>query len=197
MKPLKVGVVALCMERRQLLARFGAVLGAASLGGCLSQYREISGEAGSGDETTTEKTTTDDAGETTAGDTTAEETVTAEESGVAQTFTVTDQGCGQPTNEASVAFDAADASVAVTGTISGSDACHTARLANVSYDPEAGTLDVTVVSTREEGAEACAQCLVAIDYEATFAFAEALPQTVAVTHEAMGESEVVAEAQSD
>ena len=195
MKPLKAGVVALRMDRRQLLARFGAVLGTASLGGCLSQYREIEGEAGDGTETTEEATT--DAEATTTGETTDEGTVTGEGRGVTQTFTVTDHGCGQPTNEASVAFDAADASVAVTGTIGGPDACHTARLANVSYDPETGTLDVTVVSTREEGAGACAQCLVAIDYEATFAFAEELPQTVTVTHEAMGESEVVVTAESD
>jgi hypothetical protein len=196
MKPLKVGVVALCMERRQLLARFGAVLGAASLGGCLSQYQEIAGEAGNGDETEEDETTTEN-GTDDSEETTTEGTAVGKDLPADPTFTVTDSGCGQLTNEASVAFDAADTTVTVTGTIGGSNACYTAELAAASYDSEAGALDLTVASKREEGPDACADCIVAIDYEATFDFEDSLPATVTVTHDGMGGSEVVTTAESE
>ena len=182
MKPLKVGVVSFPMDRRQLLARFGAVLGTASLGGCLERYREIAG--GTGDETTTEGTIT---GETAGGRPTL----------ASQTFEIVDGGCGQQKSDANVEFDSAATSVAVTGTIAVSDACHTAKLAGASYDPESGTLEVTVVSKKKEGADICAQCIVEIDYEASFDFEGGLPQTVTVVHEAMGESKTVAKAQSN
>lgn len=177
MKPMKRRAVVFRMNRRQLLTRFGAALGTASLGGCLSQYRDIAEDSGDGDGS--------------GGDTGSDGDGVTD-----RTFTVTDSGCAQPASEASVTFDEADSSVTVTGTIGGSNACYTAELAAASYDSESGTLDLTVVSKPEEGPDACADCIVAIDYEATFDFAEGVPRTVTVTHDGLDEPEVVAEAQS-
>ncbi|MFC7081610.1 hypothetical protein [Halorussus caseinilyticus] len=185
------------MERREMLARFGAVLGAGSLGGCLSRYEDIAGDGG---ETTTAETTDDgqptDGGRTTTPERTTEGTTTLDaQSTLTDTaFEVTSAGCGEPKSEASVEFR--NGTTVVTGTVSGSNACYTATLADASYDPETGTLEVTVASAQKEGADACAQCIVAIEYEATFSFEGDPPATVNVVHEAMGESETVASAES-
>ncbi|WP_276299833.1 hypothetical protein [Halorussus lipolyticus] len=165
------------MERRKLLANFGAILGTASLGGCLSQYEEA---AGGVDETTT--------GTTAKRETT---TTTRPPTLAGTTFELTDAGCGQPTNEAEVGFDAESGSVSVTGTISGSNACYVAELADAGYDPETGTLELTVASMQKDEAGACAQCIVEIDYEATASFEDGLPAEVRVVHQAMGEAETV------
>lgn len=155
------------MNRRDLLARTGALLGTVSLGGCLSRY-EVPG--GDGEET--DRPTLVD-----------------------ESFEITNAGCGQQTNEAAVEF--ADDSVVVTGTVPGANACYVAELADASFDHEEGTLDVTVASVEDaEEDEACADCIAEIDYEATFAFDGGLPATVNVVHEAMGESETVATAES-
>ncbi|MFC4552889.1 MULTISPECIES: hypothetical protein [Halorussus] len=153
------------MDRRELLTRTGALLGAVSLGGCLSRYGEIPGGGGG---------------------TTASSPTLAERS-----FEMTDAGCGNPTNEASVAFDPERSTVVVTGTISAQNACHRAKLVDTSYDPEAGTLAVTVATTPREGAEVCAQCIFEIDYEATFRFDGGLPAKVSVTHDGLGGSKTV------
>jgi hypothetical protein len=184
MKHLKEGVVALCMERRELLTSFGAVLGTASLGGCLSQYEDIAGEAG--------ETTTDEQDTTTDKQDTTEQGVTLADT----SFEIIDRGCGQPGSEASVSFEEGDDSVGVTGTIPGANACYIAELADASYDTESGTLEVTVVSMQEEGADTCADCITEIDYEATVSFEGGLPASVRVVHEAMGESETVTTAES-
>jgi len=181
------------MDRRTLLTRFGAVLGTASLGGCLSQYEEIAGEAG---ETTTEGTEPTEGTELT--ETPTQTTTATQRPKLADSsFRLLDSGCGQPTNEASVTFESDGGAVTVEGTIPGSNACYVAKLVDASYDPEAGTLDVTVASMQKEGAEACAQCIVEIDYEATFTFEGGLPAEVRVVHQAMGESETVATVASD
>jgi hypothetical protein len=168
------------MDRRELLATCGAVLGTGALGGCLSQYEDIAGEAG---ETTTE------ADETEATD---QKPTLADTS-----FEQLDSGCGQPKNEASVSFEEQDGSIDVTGTIPGSNACYVAELADASYDSETGTLELTVSSVEKEGADACAQCITEIDYEATFAFEGGLPASVRVVHRAMGETETVTTAESE
>ncbi|WP_132058046.1 hypothetical protein [Halorussus amylolyticus] len=150
------------MNRRELLTRTGALLGAASLGGCLGQYPN----PGTGDQTTDDSPTLAD-----------------------ESFEVTDSECGQGSNEATVSFE--DESVVVTGTITGSDACQTGTLADTSYDPDEGILDVTVATEEREDTEVCAECITDIDYEATFEFAGGLPDEVSVTHDSMGESETV------
>lgn len=193
------------MKRRELLAGFGAALTGVSLGGCLAG----SGGDGSGGpeattgETTAETTTgegtgtetTDADGGTTTGDGT---TTDGEPSRVTdRSFHVVEAECGKPENSASVEFRDGEAAVSVTGTIPGSSGCHTAELADASYDPGSGTLGVTVASVKREGADVCTQCVTEIDYEAAFAFEGDLPATVAVVHESMGESETVATAESE
>jgi hypothetical protein len=185
MKPLKAAVLALGMDRRELLTRFGAVLGTASLGGCLGRYRDAVGGVG---ETTTDSTTQG----TTTTQTTAQPPTLADTS-----FELLDGGCGQPTSDASVAFAEAENGVTVTGTVSGSNTCYTAKLVDASYDPETGTLDLTVASMQKEDAGACGQCIVEIEYEATATFEGGLPDSVRVVHEAMGETKTVATAESE
>ena len=162
MNVMKVRGVPLRMDRRELLTRTGALLGTVSLGGCLSRYDEIPGGGG---------------GTTTSSPTLAE-----------RSFEMTSAGCGNPTNEASVAFDSERSTVVVTGTISAQNACHRAKLAGASYDPETGTLSVTVATTPREGTQACAQCIFEIDYEATFRFEGGLPVSISVTHDGLGGS---------
>jgi hypothetical protein len=197
------------MDRRDLLARLGVGLGSVSLGGCLAQSDDAVGGAGE----TTDGTTADDATETTtdektADDTTRETTETREttdattaEGGatarpelVETQFQLTDAGCGEPEGDASVRLRADASSVAVTGTIPGSNKCYVAQLADASYDSETGAFVVTVASVQKEGADMCAQCITQIDYEATFTFDGDLPGTVKIVHAAMGESATVATA---
>lgn len=196
------------MNRRELLTRFGAVLGTASLGGCLSEYRDTVGDVG---ETTTETETTTDEGTTEPETTTEEETTdetsettdatTAEETGQQVTvsdtsFEVLESGCGKPTSQASVDF-ADESSVGVTGTVSGANACYTAELADANYDSETDAAVVTVASKKAEDAEMCADCITEIDYEATVTFEGGLPATVEVVHQSLDETATVATAESE
>ncbi|PSP54934.1 hypothetical protein BRC82_08000 [Halobacteriales archaeon QS_1_67_19] len=161
------------MDRRELLAGAGTLLGTVSLGGCLSRYEDIAGGVG---ETTAEPPS--GAGQPTPTD---------------QSLEVLETGCGGRTNEASVDF--AGGSVTVTGTITGADACHVARLEDAGYEADAFT--VTVAAVEDEGADVCAQCLTEIDYESRFDFEDGAPGTVRVVHESMGESTAVATAEAD
>jgi hypothetical protein len=108
-------------------------------------------------------------------------------SGVAEkSLTVTDSGCGERMNDASVAFDEATETVTVTGTTWGNDACYTAVLSDVSLAE--GSLTVVVGSESDAGTdEACAQCITEIGYEATVTLDGGLPDEVAVVHESGGE----------
>jgi len=192
------------MDRRELLTAVGAAVGTASLGGCLSEYRDVAGDVGETTEEPTDTTTDADPDETTTGDDATETTdpsETTDSPGGASSLAdasleVVDSGCGQPANEASVSFREADAEVEVTGTIAGSNACYIAELADASYDEASGALTLTVVSTEEEGSEVCAECITEIDYEITAAFEGGLPATVEVVHEAMGETTTVTTAES-
>ena len=179
------------MERREMLARFGAVLGTVTLGGCLGGGNRPGGGGGR-----TEGTTTGD-GNATDGESTTDETAGGGQTTLTDSaLEVTGAECGKPSNDASVEFASGGDSVVVTGTIRESDPCHTAELADASYDPETGTLDVTVASVRPDGTDACAECIAEISYEATFSFDGGPPATVMVVHEAMGESTTVATAES-
>ena len=153
------------MDRREYLGRMAA-LGASALAGCTgSNVPDIGG------------TETDVAAPGTP--------VLAERS-----FEVVGKGCGTETNEASVSFGR---KVTVTGTITGSDACKTARLAAAEFRD--GAFRVVVETADEEGsADVCAQCLTEIDYEATFEFDGNAPGTVIVEHEWAGGRTTVATA---
>jgi hypothetical protein len=151
------------MQRRTLLQSI-ALLGAGSLAGCTA-----------GEQVVGEKTTTLGPVEPEIGGT---------------DFAVLDQGCGNEVNEATVELGS-DA-VEITGTIAGSDACKTAELADATYDPNADELRVTVGTVDREGAGACAQCIVEIDYRASVQFTGGLPPNVVVRHDGVGEPGVVA-----
>lgn len=99
--------------------------------------------------------------------------------------------CGTGENAASIAVEAtADSTespagiVTVTGTIRGSDQCHTARLKAASYDESTDTLTVAVVSyvPDDKSDSVCGQCIVDIEYESTVEVGGAVPGTIAVTH---------------
>ncbi|PSQ20344.1 hypothetical protein BRD06_12505 [Halobacteriales archaeon QS_9_67_15] len=186
------------MKRRTFVRALPAA-GALALTGCLS---EGSGEAPIGTDEPTD-TAGDDPVDTatepgdesdTPSDTPTEsptETLTERPeggssttpSGVAEkSLTVTDSGCGERMNDASVAFDEASETVTVTGTIWGNNACYTAVLSGVALDD--GTLTVVVASESDAGTdEACAQCITEIGYEVTVTLDGGLPDEVAVVHD--------------
>lgn len=177
------------MERREMLTRFGAALGTVAVAGCLGGG---SGPGSGGDPTQDGESTTGRRDEADGESTTVDGAPALTDS----SLKVTAAGCGTPTNDAGVEFAAGSGSVVVTGAIRASDPCHTAELADASYDPEARTLDATVATVRPEDATACAECIAEIAYEAAFAFDGGLPATVTVVHDAMGESTAVATAES-
>ena len=186
------------MKRRTLLRALPAA-GALALTGCLS---EGSGEAPTGTDEPT-GTAGDDPVDTatepgdesdTPSDTPAEtpterpenEPSTTPSSVAEKSLTVTDSGCGERMNDASVAFDEATETVTVTGTTWGNDACYTAVLSDVSLAE--GSLTVVAGSESDAGTdEACAQCITEIGYEVTVTLDDGLPDEVAVVHESGGE----------
>ena len=81
-------------------------------------------------------------------------------------------------------LDAGTATVEVTGTISGDDACHTARLAGLRLGAGGEVLIVAVESAvpTDDEQTACSQCLVAITYELMVTAAGARPRNVVAIH---------------
>lgn len=109
-------------------------------------------------------------------------------------------GCGRQVDEARVSFDRAGPAVAVDGTIWGADTCHTATLADATYDAGGDLLVVRVASvrrSRDGPAEtaACGQCIVETDYAATCSFDGDLPGEVRVVHRTGDRRRVVATAE--
>ncbi|WP_256298107.1 hypothetical protein [Haloarchaeobius salinus] len=102
-------------------------------------------------------------------------------------ITTTDTGCGS-TSEAAVTFDGGSSTVRVDGSIMASDPCHVATVERAAVSD--GTLTV-VVGVEAADADACQQCLGQVQYEARFAFADALPGTVEVQHASQGETTTV------
>ena len=197
------------MKRRTLLRALPAA-GALALTGCVSADEgdtpaETDEPTDTGDATPTgdpldtqsdtaeDTATAPDDGETPSDTSAKTPTETPESepsttpSGVAEkSLTVTDSGCGERMNDASVAFDEATETVTVTGTTWGNDACYTAILSDVSLAE--GSLTVVAGSESDAGTdEACAQCIVEIGYEVTVTLDDGLPDEVAVVHESGGE----------
>lgn len=106
-------------------------------------------------------------------------------------FTVESNDCGSPANRADAVADGR--TVIVTGTIDGSDTCHTARLtdASVSEDGAALTLAVEAYVPASKATQACGQCIVEVDYRATVVFDRARPSLVVVTHDGKQVAEIV------
>ncbi|WP_255149814.1 hypothetical protein [Halorarius halobius] len=115
-------------------------------------------------------------------------------------FEVQSVECGTGENSADASVDPTGASTAdgttytvtVTGTIDGSDACHTARLRRVEPVPDDDTLRVVVESHVPESKESsvCSQCIVDIDYRATLEFSCGYYGVVEVVHDGETVAEV-------
>lgn len=97
---------------------------------------------------------------------------------VGTAFEVTNVECGTPTAEHEVTIG--DGRVTVGGTLDGSDGCHSAELVRSEYDGVADTFNVEVEAVEDEAADVCKQCIVEIDYVATFEFEHGEPGTVEV-----------------
>lgn len=162
------------MKRRTLLA--GAAASATALAGCIERGLP-GGEPVDGD----------GAGNGTDGGADTGDLADAQ-------FEVRDVACGTETNEASVTREAAESQVVVEGTISAPDPCHTAKLGEVTFDPETGEARVPVTTEERPDADVCSQCIAEIEYRAVLAFRDGLPATVVVTHdgEAVAESTATA-----
>lgn len=98
-----------------------------------------------------------------------------------RSFEVVSNECGQGRNEADATADAR--TVTVTGTIDGSNTCYTARLDGASLDGETLRVDVESYVPESDGTRACGQCIVDIEYEATFEFEDGRPDEVVVHHD--------------
>lgn len=95
-----------------------------------------------------------------------------------RSFEVLQTECGGGENHASVARG--DDRVVVEGTIDGRNGCYTAELDRAEYDADA--LTVAVWSYESDEAANCTQCMVNIDYRATFEFEGGTPDEVTVRH---------------
>lgn len=128
------------------------------------------------------ETTQPTEGESANGGSSSDETPTLQ----ASSFSVTDVSSSSPAESADASFDEDESTVSVTGTILGKNGCMTADLGSANYDAEDDQLDVTVVTKEREDAGMCTQQVVAIDYEATFSFEDAIPSSVSVSHDGQG-----------
>jgi hypothetical protein len=97
---------------------------------------------------------------------------------VETSFEVTGVECGGPVADHEVTME--DGRVTVEGTLDGSDGCHSAELVRGAYDRVADTLYVDVEAVTGDDADVCTQCIVEIDYVATFEFEGGEPGAVEV-----------------
>lgn len=123
---------------------------------------------------------------------------------ISTSFTVTNTECGSGEQTAGASVDpTGDATpdedgehptytVTVTGTIVGSDACHSAKLAAVEPVPENDTLRVAVEAYVPESKQGspCADCVVDVDYEATVELSCGYYGVVGVVHDGSQVTEV-------
>lgn len=196
-----MGPVAIGMQRRAILKRAGAATTVGLFAGCLSDGGGSPGNSepdGSGTETTTTTTQTTTTDGTTT-DTETTETGTTSTSGTDEaaknrSLKVISVECGQPSNEASVAFEDSKKRVVVTGSMTGSDSCARPTIESAKSDSKSGAFTVTMGTKKKDGSVGCSECLTEIKYRATFTFEGSLPESVKVTHKSMGESKVVADA---
>jgi len=109
---------------------------------------------------------------------------------VDRSFTVLANDCGTPTAGISAtvdpdppAPDAAEHTVTVSGVATGSDSCHTARLATLDPGESGGTMTVGVETYVPDSDAVCLECLVAIEYELVVTTTGGRPGSVVVSHD--------------
>jgi hypothetical protein len=163
---------------RRALLRGLAPLAAGAVAGCLGDGRDGGGtdDGDAGGSPT-------DAPEPSPTDTPSPDGATGGSRLVDRSFAVLEEGCGSGRESADATRDGSR--VIVTGTITGSDGCHTARLAGATYARIDGRLRVEVETyvPSSTATMACAACLVDIDYEATFTFEGGAPGEVVIVHD--------------
>jgi hypothetical protein len=152
------------MKRRTLLTACAGI--AAGLAGC----------TGPGDTDSGAGTPTDSASPSPSS--TLSPSPTPEQKVESTDFTVLDVECGTGEDAATVSRE--DGTVLVDGTVVGNDGCYTAALDAATL--EAGELTVAVVPKDDRDPdEACMDCIVDVDYEATVEY-RGSPDRVVVTH---------------
>ena len=184
------------MKRRELLTKAGTVAAIGSMAGCIGSL-ETDGDDGSpgggGDDTSTPTDgsggSDGDGGSGSDGDDSANSDGGESSSPSVQSrnITTTGSGCGS-TSEAAVTFDGDSSTVNVEGSIMASDPCHVATVERAAMSD--GTLTVAV-GVEADDSDTCQQCLGQVQYEARFAFADALPSNVEVQHTSQGETTTV------
>ena len=98
-----------------------------------------------------------------------------------QSFEVGGTECGQGANRAAVSRG--DDRVDVDGTIGGRNGCYTAELEDATYDDESDELTVAVHAYEDSDGGYCQQCIVDVDYRASFEFRDGTPDEVTVVHD--------------
>jgi len=156
------------MNRRKFLRRTSAV-GVLGLAGCTgSGNDDPSGtDGGSGG-----------AGGESSPTTTPTETQTPPPTVTDYDIRTVETGCRTEDERASV--HKGDSAVTITGMITASNPCYEAVLNAVTYSIQSDTLQVDVGVERT--GEVCADCVGAVEYEATINFADGPPGSVAVSH---------------
>lgn len=149
------------MQRRTLIAA-GAAITTTGIAGCLGETPTSGPSDGDPDES-------DD-----SPDSTPEGTYLAD-----QSFEVERVECGSEYGDHEVTTE--DGVITVEGILDGSNGCYTAELVTAEYDADADELYVEVESVdgSDEG-EMCTQCIVEIEYVATFTFENDAPANVRV-----------------
>lgn len=94
-------------------------------------------------------------------------------------FEVVSTECGTGKDKSSASFETN--SLRVSGTITGADACHTAKLKRVLCEGE--TFTVSVQTYKPKNNDPCSMCVTDIEYEAAFTFENGLPQQIVVRHD--------------
>ena len=154
------------MRRREMLAGASVAL----FGGCLSSPSGVPSDPGT----------------SSAPDT------TAEMPSVKRTrFELQGAGCGTIRERADVSVNEETLTVTVDGTTSAQNACYSARLADATYDEDAGELRITIETYDASDEGVCAQCITELDYVATAEFTGGLPERVVVVHRTRGEKREV------
>lgn len=190
------------MQRRSFL-RLAASAGAVgALAGCTQnpdRNNSSDGDSGAGRDPSTTKTTpgtandqvttetTDGADEGTPATPTIPSGRDGTRDGVDYTIAVTSAECasGARTNTVDdIDFDEDASEIVVTGTIDASNPCKVADVSAIEHDTDDGSVAVTITTVdREESTQMCAECLGAIEYEATLTFGDNFPNEASVVHD--------------
>jgi hypothetical protein len=97
------------------------------------------------------------------------------------TFDVTSVQCGNDPESYTVKRTPAENRAVVTGTLRGADTCATARFEGYDYDETADALTLRVQRVTEVGTgQACAQCLVNVEYRIDVVVSGEIPETIGV-----------------